>query len=93
MAALARWARHPLHEAKSAAARRKAWLRLFPPGIPNPLEKLGPEAQRDAGAAAATILRAHRRYLEQFTAITAKAQETFETRAWIHPSVARQPHA
>jgi isocitrate dehydrogenase kinase/phosphatase len=83
MAALARWARHPVHEAKSAAARRKAWLRLFPPGIPNPLEKLGPDAQEDAGAAAATILRAHRRYLEQFTAITAKAQETFETRAWI----------
>jgi isocitrate dehydrogenase kinase/phosphatase len=83
MAALARWARHPLHESKAAAARRKAWRRLFPPGVPDALEKLAPAARAEAAAAAETILDAHRRYLARFTALTAKAQRTFETRAWL----------
>jgi isocitrate dehydrogenase kinase/phosphatase len=83
MAALARWARHPLHEAKAAAVRRKAWRRLFPPGAPDPREKLPPAVRAEAAEAAGIILGAHRRYLARFNGITAKAQETFETRAWI----------
>jgi isocitrate dehydrogenase kinase/phosphatase len=62
--------------------RREAWLRLFPPGAAAPLAGLSREAQADARRAAGLISDAHRGYLAEFNAITAKAKETFENRAW-----------
>ena len=40
------------------------------------------EAQADARCTAGLILAAHRGYLAEFNAITEKAKETFENRAW-----------
>ncbi|MGC9945099.1 MAG: isocitrate dehydrogenase kinase/phosphatase AceK regulatory subunit [Bryobacteraceae bacterium] len=62
--------------------RREAWRRLFPLDAPAPLAALSPDAQADARSAAALILDAHRGYLEEFNALTAKAKEIFENKAW-----------
>ena len=67
---------------KAATARREAWRRLFPPDAEAPLEALSHEVQADARSAAGLILTAHRGYLAEFNALTAKAKETFENRAW-----------
>src|SRR5690349_15975289 len=66
----------------AARARRRAWHRLFPAGHIPPLQELSADAQADARGAAALVLAAHREYLMEFQAVTAKAQEIFETRAW-----------
>jgi len=66
----------------SASVRRAAWRRLFPPDAAAPLAALSPEAQAHARRAAGLILAAHRGYLEEFNALTAKAKEIFENRAW-----------
>lgn len=71
-----------LTSSKAATTRRAAWRRLFPPDAAAPLAALSPEAQADAPRAAGLILAAHRGYLAEFNALTAKAKETFENRAW-----------
>ena len=67
---------------KASTTRRAAWRRLFPPGAAAPLAALSLEAQAHARRGAGLILAAHRGYLAEFNALTAKAKETFETRAW-----------
>ena len=67
---------------KASTTRRAAWRRLFPPGAATPLAALSLEAQAHARRAAGLILAAHRGYLAEFNALTAKAKETFENRAW-----------
>src|ERR1035441_8184085 len=69
-------------KSKAATTRRAAWRRLFPPDAAAPLATLSPEALADARRAAGLIRAAHRGYLEEFNALTAKAKETFENRAW-----------
>ncbi len=63
--------------------REDAWRRLFDPGA---LDALPPSGREDARRAAEIILAAHRRYLGEFNALTAKAQDTFERRAWVEAS-------
>jgi isocitrate dehydrogenase kinase/phosphatase len=46
------------------------------------LDALTPDAPEDARRAAILILAAHREYFVEFNAITARAKETFENRAW-----------
>lgn len=79
---LLEWIRHPLHRLQAAGARRRAWRRLFPAGQATRFQALSPEGQADARRAAELILQGHRRYLCEFHALTAKARETFENRAW-----------
>jgi isocitrate dehydrogenase kinase/phosphatase len=55
---------------------------LFPSRAAAPLAALSPEAQALARRASGLILAAHRGYLAEFNALTAKAKETFENRAW-----------
>jgi len=66
----------------AAKSRHAAWRRLFPPGQAPPLQALSGDAQADAQRAAELILGAHRGYLSEFNALTAKAQQAFENRAW-----------
>ena len=56
-------------------AREEAWGRFFPEGRAG---SPGEEACRAAGL----IVRAHRGYLAEFNAATAKSKELFERRAW-----------
>ncbi len=67
--------------------RQGAWSRLFPADRPSPLQKLSPGSQAQARLAAAVILRVHREYIDGFQALTAKARETFEDRAWIQSAL------
>jgi len=83
MPAVLDWVRHPLHHFKSAQARRAAWREMFHSGHPAALHRLSPQGQRDARQASVLILSAHRGYLSEFNALTAKAKETFENRDWI----------
>jgi len=71
-----------IHYRSAGNSRQAAWLRLFPPGEPPPLQALSADAQADAHRAAELILSAHRGYLSAFNDLTAKAQEAFENRAW-----------
>jgi isocitrate dehydrogenase kinase/phosphatase len=71
-----------LSSSKADTTRRAAWRRLFPPDAAAPLAALSPEAQADARRASGLILAAHRGYLAEFNAITAKAKDTFDNRAW-----------
>jgi hypothetical protein len=63
-----------LSSSKADTTRRAAWRRLFPPDAAAPLAALSPEAQADARRASGLILAAHRGYLAEFNAITAKAR-------------------
>ena len=74
-------------KSKAATTRRAAWRRLFPPDAAAPLAALSPAALADARRAADLILAAHRAYLADFNDLTAKAKETFETRAWTQGSL------
>jgi isocitrate dehydrogenase kinase/phosphatase len=71
----------------AAKSRHAAWRRLFPPGQAPPLQALSRDAQADAQRAAELILGAHRGYLAEFNALTAKAQQAFENRAWTQGSL------
>jgi len=64
------------------ADRVLAWLRLFPPDQPQALEALSAEARADAQDTAGLILAAHRAYVSEFDALTARARQNFEDRAW-----------
>ncbi len=70
-----------LRERQPSARRR-----LFPGGAAA-LENLPPRGRDEARRAAELILAAHNGYLETFNAITAMAQETFETRAWAQGAI------
>jgi isocitrate dehydrogenase kinase/phosphatase len=71
-----------LSSSKADTTRRAAWRRLVPPDAAAPLAALSPEAQADARRASGLILAAHRGYLAEFNAITAKAKDAFDNRAW-----------
>jgi len=81
------WVRDTRRRRKIAKARQQAWNRLFPAGKTAVLEGVSAEYQATARRMAELILAAHRGYLQDFNALTAKAQETFENRAWTQGSL------
>ncbi|HTT63635.1 MAG TPA: isocitrate dehydrogenase kinase/phosphatase AceK regulatory subunit [Bryobacteraceae bacterium] len=60
---------------------------MHDPQVEASLEALSPEARADARRAAGLILAAHRGYLAEFNALTAKSKENFEHRAWTQGSL------
>lgn len=62
--------------------RDQAWLRLFPPGAPSPLDALSPHDRQLAREAADMILAAHEDYAVRFRELTVQAQSIFERRDW-----------
>lgn len=81
-AVISGWLRHPVHQLKTARARREAWHRLFPEDQSAPLQRLSFDGQADALRTAELILRSHRAYLSEFNVFSTMAQETFDKRAW-----------